>query len=154
MQGLYDKSGGTYGAKRIAGKLKVSGHVINHKRVARLMKELNIKSVIRIAKRTKIEKEQGAGYVYPNFLERHFDASLASQKWVTDISELVVNNVKLFISAIMDLHNREIISIVISYSPNMDFIEKTIRTAMQARGLADMKQIVSVYRSFRHHCLI
>lgn len=160
IQRLYDKSGGTYGAKRIAGELKVSGHVINHKRVARLMREMNIKSVIRIAKRTKIDNEQGAGYVYPNLLERHFDASLPNQKWVTDMTELVVKNVKLFISAIMDLHNREIIAFVVSDSPNMDLIEKTVRTAMQTRGLTDMKQIVlhsdqgSVYRSFRHHRLV
>ena len=43
IQCLYDEVGGTYGAKRIAGTLKEqNGYVINHKRVARLMREMSL----------------------------------------------------------------------------------------------------------------
>ena len=60
----------------------------------------------------------------------------------------------------MEIYNREINCFVISESPNMDLIEKTVRTAMKTRGWTDMKQSVlhsdqgSVYRSYRHHRLV
>ena len=48
IQSLYDKVGGTYGAKRIAGTLKKqNGYVINHKRVARLMREMSLAAKVR-----------------------------------------------------------------------------------------------------------
>ena len=48
IQSLYDFTGGTIGVKRIAGELKANhDHIINHKRVQRLMNEMNIKSEIR-----------------------------------------------------------------------------------------------------------
>ena len=159
IQRMYDKSGGTYGAKRISGELKVEGHVINHKRVRRLMGEMNIKSTIRAVRLSKVQKEASAGYVYPNLLNRDFNAEFPNRKWVTDLSELTVKDVKFFISAIMDLHNREVIGFAISTHPNADLVEKTVRMAKEIRGLTDLKQVVlhsdqgSVYSSMRHHRL-
>ena len=159
IQKVYDKSGGTYGAKHISGELKAAGHVINHKRVRRLMGEMNIKSKIRAVKSTYVQKEKSAGYIYPNLLNRDFNAELANRKWVTDLSELTVKEVKFFISVIIDLHNREVIGFAISTHPNADLVEVTVRQAMKARGLTDLKQVVlhsdqgSVYSSMRHHRL-
>lgn len=159
IQQVYDKSGGTYGAKHISGELKASGHVINHKRVRRLMGEMNIKSKIRAAKSSHVQKEKSAGYVYPNLLNRDFNAEIANRKWVTDLSELTVKEVKFFVSAIIDLHNREVVGFAVSTHPNADLVEVTVRQAMRARGLTDLKQVVlhsdqgSVYSSFRHHRL-
>lgn len=156
---LYNKHGGTYGAKRIAGVLRTNGHIINHKRVAKLMKEMNIKSTIRAAKTNKSEKIKSAGFISPNLLERHFDAMLPNRKWVTDMSEMVIKDVKFYFSAIMDLYNREIIAFVISDSPNLKLIEDSLYTAMKNRGLTDLKDIIihsdqgSVYSSFNHHQL-
>ena len=159
IQKVYDKSGGTYGAKHISGELKVAGHIINHKRVRRLMGEMNIKSKIRAVKSTNVKKEQSAGYVYPNLLNRDFNAELANRKWVTDLSELTVKEVKFFIFAIIDLHNREVVGFAVSTHPNADLVEVTVRQAMKTRGLTDLKQVVlhsdqgSVYSSMRHHRL-
>ena len=159
IQKVYNKSGGTYGAKHISGELKAAGHVINHKRVRRLMGEMNLKSKIRAVKSTSVQKEASAGYIYPNLLNRDFNAVLANRKWVTDLSELTVKDVKFFISAILDLHNREIVGFAVSTHPNADLVEKTVRQAMEARGLTDLKQVIlhsdqgSVYSSMRHHRL-
>nr|WP_186324914.1 IS3 family transposase [Paenibacillus bovis] len=153
---LYKKSKGTYGAKRIAGELRSNNHIINHKRVDRLMKELNIKSKIRQVKTKKEEKVNSAGFVYNNLLNRDFDAAFPNKKWVTDITELNVMNNKMYISALMDLFNREIISFVISDSPNIELISDTIHQAMRKRNLKDLKDVIihsdqgSVYRSYDH----
>ncbi|EIM07663.1 transposase [Planococcus antarcticus DSM 14505] len=72
---------------------------------------------------------------------------------------MTVKEVKFFISAIIDIHNREVIGFAISTHPNADLVDGTVRQAMKARGLTDLKQAVlhsdqgSVYSSMRHHRL-
>jgi len=85
---------GTYGAKRIAGYLKSKKTLVNHKKVARLMKEANLKASIR---RPKTTKTKAAGYIYENLLQRDFQASHPNHKWVTDVTEVTVEQEKFYI---------------------------------------------------------
>lgn len=94
---------GTYGAKRISKVLKNKGIVVNHKRVARLMKETNLKAKVRRPKTTKESKAQAAGFVYENILKRNFKADHPNQKWVTDMTEVWIGPHKRCISAISRL---------------------------------------------------
>ena len=161
IQSLYDFTGGTIGVKRMAGELKANhGHIINHKRVQRLMNELNIKSKIRVKKYSKQKKDAQSSWVYPNLLERDFDAALPNRKWVTDMSELIVEEDKFYISAIMDLYDRQIIAFRISDSPNAALVEATIKEAMKTRELQDLTNVIihsdqgSPYKSFKYENLI
>ncbi|WP_262371135.1 IS3 family transposase, partial [Rossellomorea vietnamensis] len=45
---VYYREKGTYGSKRISKALKADGQIVNHKRVARLMKEANLKATVRL----------------------------------------------------------------------------------------------------------
>lgn len=105
---IYAAHKGTYGAKRITRSLKVKGYKVNHKKVARLMNEMNLKAVVRRPKTTKEAKSQFAGHVYENHLMRDFNSTLPNQKWVTDMTEVKIDGEKLYLSAIIDLFNREV----------------------------------------------
>lgn len=150
---------GTYGAKRIAKELKARGTIVNHKKVARIMREANIKSKIRIKRNTKESKSLSAGYVYENLLDRDFDADHPNQKWVTDMTELTVENQKIYISALIDLFNREIIAFEVSDSPNLQLIKDTVEAAQRHRKLENLDGVLihsdqgSVYRSHMYHYL-
>ncbi|WP_391209910.1 IS3 family transposase [Psychrobacillus sp. L4] len=157
IQSLYDFTGGTIGVKRIAGELKANhDHVINHKRVQRLMNEMNIKSKIRVKKYLQSKKDAQSDWVYPNLLNRDFDASLPNRKWVTDLSEITVEEEKFYVSAIMDLCNREIIAFEMSDSPTANLVETTVKQAMKTRKLPDLTNVIihsdqgSVYKSFKY----
>lgn len=113
---VYHKHKGRYGYRRITLELKQSGFRINHKTVRRLMGELGLKSRIRIKKYKSYKGQHGR--IASNLLERDFKAKRMYQKWVTDITEFKVNGKKLYLSPIMDLYNREIISYQLSESPN------------------------------------
>lgn len=160
IQSIYDESGGTYGAKKIAGTLKHNhGQIINHKRVARLMREMNIRSKIRKKKSNQQKKVISAGYVYPNLLERDFNALLPNKKWVMDVSEIPFDGARIFVSVLMDLFDRNPIGVVISRSPDNEMMEETIRLAMKERNLKDLKDVIihtdqgNIYRSFRYNQL-
>lgn len=150
---IYTINCGTYGAKRIAKELKAKGTIVNHKKVARIMREANLKSKVRIKRNTKESKSLSAGFVYENLLDRDFEADHPDQKWVTDMTELWVDNQKIYISALMDLFNREIIAFEVSDSPNLQLIQDTIEAAQKKRKLKSLDGVLihsdqgSVYRS-------
>ena len=52
------------------------------------------------------------------YYEGNFKTTAVNQIWSTDISEFHIAAGKLYLSPIIDVHNREIISYSISTSPN------------------------------------
>lgn len=58
------------------------------------------------------------GRIAPNLLQRQFAASKPYLKLVTDVTEFAVCDEKVYLSPIMDLYNKEILSYSISLSPN------------------------------------
>ncbi|MCP2033599.1 transposase InsO family protein [Planomicrobium sp. HSC-17F08] len=153
----FNKSNGTYGSKHIAGELRERNHVINHKRVARLMKEMNLVCRIRKVKVSRETRTNLAGYVYPNLLNRDFNALLPNTKWVMDLSEIKVKHEKIFISAIVDLFNRELVAVVLGSRPSYELVEATLAMAMAERKLEKMIGILlhtdqgSQFTSHQHY---
>jgi putative transposase len=122
-----------YGYLRITVALRKEGLCINHKRVYRLMKELGIRSTIR-KKRRFFRKE--ASIVHPNRLARDFKATAPNQKWVTDITYLRIGGRFLFLSAVQDLYNNEIIVVHISERNDVKLVMDTLDKAKKKRDVA------------------
>ncbi|MFD1708551.1 IS3 family transposase, partial [Siminovitchia sediminis] len=139
---IYTMHKGTLGAKRIAKVLSTSGSAVNHKRVARLMREANLKANVRLPKSTAESKSESAGFVYENHLNRDFDTQFPDTKWVTDMTEIVLEGQKVYISALKDLFNEEVIAFETSSSPNQELICRTIRSAQQNRKLKNLEGVL------------
>ena len=86
----------------------------NKKRVKRIMDVLGVKSVIR-RKKSKYTKST-AEVTAENILKRDFNASKPNEKWATDVTEFKIIGMKqkLYLSAIIDLYDRSIVSYIIS----------------------------------------
>lgn len=109
---------GRYGYRRILTVLRNEGYIINHKTVQKLMRELQLKG--RQCKNGKYHSYKGQiGKVADNLLNRDFKAEQPFKKLTTDITEFKVCDDKVYLSPVMDLYNREIISYSISRSPNL-----------------------------------
>lgn len=113
---IYQYHKGRFGYRRITLVLQQKGYLINHKTVFRLMKNLGLKSKIRIKKYKSYKGEKGK--IAPNVLERNFKAIAPNQKWATDVTEFNVAGQKLYLSPIIDLFNGEIISYELSERPD------------------------------------
>ena len=82
------------------------------------MNELNIKGKQR--KNEKYHSYKGeVGKVADNLLNREFKADNPFEKLTTDVTQFNVCNKKVYLSPVMDLFNREIVSYSISLSPNL-----------------------------------
>lgn len=118
IYGIFTANKGRYGYRRILTVLKQRGYTINHKTVLKLMNELNLKGEQR--KNGKYHSYRGeVGTVADNLLRRDFTASKPFEKLTTDVTEFKVCDDKVYLSPVMDLYNREIVSYSISLSPNL-----------------------------------
>ena len=115
---IFNSHKGRYGYRRILCILRSKGYTINHKTVLKLMKILGLKGKQR--KNGKYYSYKGeVGKVADNLLEGDFTATKPFEKLTTDVTEFKVCNDKVYLSPVMDLYNREIISYSISLSPNL-----------------------------------
>ena len=62
------------------------------------------------------------GRIAPDLLQRDFAAEKPNQKWVTDLTEFSVCGVKLYLSPIMDLYNREVINTFARIPDSLDIV--------------------------------
>ncbi|MFL4367267.1 IS3 family transposase [Enterobacter asburiae] len=124
---IYHYHKGRYGYRRITLSLRKQGLPVNHKTVQRLMAELSLRSLIRVKKYRSWKGETGRAA--PNILSRDFGASKANEKWVTDVTEFAVQGKKLYLSPVLDLFNREIISFSLSEKPVMEMVNAMLQDA-------------------------
>jgi len=126
IRACQEHSHSTYGYRRVHIWLERQGIHKNPKTVLRVMQKYNLLSVIR---RKKYRNYGEYLHRYPNLLNRDFHADRPNQKWVTDVSEFSLFGSKRYLSPIMDLYNREIISFTITESPNLSMVTDMLKKA-------------------------
>lgn len=111
-------------------------HHFNHtnyseNRIKRVMKLLGIKSVIRQKKKKYINTTPEI--TAENVLKRDFYASAPNEKWATDVTEfkIIESSQKLYLSAIIDLYDRSIVSYVVSTRNNNNLVLDTFDKAIE-----------------------
>jgi putative transposase len=129
IQEIYHQHKGRYGYRRICLVLKQMGYCLNHKTVLRLMKELKLKSIVRVKKYKSYRGQVGA--VAPNYLARKFEANRPNEKWVTDVTEFNISGQKVYLSPVLDLFNREIVSFTVDKHPHAQLIPNMIQAALK-----------------------
>ena len=117
---VYHENKGRYGYRRITMELRQCGIALNHKTVQRLMKELGLVCRVRMKKYRSYKGE--VGKIAPNLLKRNFEAEKPNQKWVTDVTEFSLFGQKLYLSPILDLYSRDIVSYTISDKPVLSMV--------------------------------
>ncbi|SDY47316.1 Integrase core domain-containing protein [Eubacterium barkeri] len=126
---IYHENKGRYGYRRITDELHIRGYVINHKTVQRLMKQLGLICMVRIKKYRSYKGT--VGKIAPNLLERNFEADKPNQKWVTDVTEFSLFGRKLYLSPILDLYSRDIVSYTIYDHPVLSMVTEMAEKAFE-----------------------
>ena len=127
ISAIYHEHRGRYGYRRITDELRDKGSVLNHKTVQRLMRDLKLICRIRMKKYHSYKGE--IGKIAPNLLERKFEAEKPNQKWVTDVTEFCLFGQKLYLSPILDLCSRDIVSYTISDRPALSMVTTMLNNA-------------------------
>ena len=127
---IFEESKRTYGYRRITEGLLVKyGVTFNHKKVARIMQKYNLKPEyikrIRPNNYKRIESN-----VKPNLIKRNFNVESPNRVWTTDITYLIYNNKRLYLSTILDLYDRKVVAYKISKFNNNDLVLDTLNEAI------------------------
>lgn len=114
---IFNKNNRKYGSPRITLKLKALGYDINHKRVERLMTKLNLRAQ---AKQRRYRSYRGeVGKKAANLLNQDFSTTKFYEKLGTDVTVFIGKFGKVFLSPVIDFHNREILAY--NVARNADF---------------------------------
>ena len=129
ISAIFHENKGRYGYRRITLALRSRGFKLNHKTVQRLMKEAGLICRVRMKKYKSYKGE--AGKTAPNLLGHDFEADRPNQKWVTDVTEFSLFGQKLYLSPILDLHSRDIVSYAISDRPALSMVIEMLDKAFE-----------------------
>ena len=123
-----------YGYRRVTAVLRTEFHLnVNHKRVRRIMAENNLQAKIR--RKKFIHFKPAVIVEKADLVQRQFKADEPNRKWYTDVSTITDGETNLYLSAIIDGFNNEIISSVIGSSPNLELAFETVNQAVQGRTI-------------------
>lgn len=119
-----------YGALKLLALLKENGFSINIKRVRRLMKLINWKTIYREPK-TSFGNKLHAKYPY---LLRHLKITERNQVWATDITYIPMKRGFMYLIAIIDLHTRYVLNWSVSNSMTADWCAEVLEEAIKNHG--------------------
>jgi len=131
---IHKETRSIYGYRRLKIALETNLKItINKKKIQRLQKRYNLHAHIR-RKREKFPKlDFSKEEPKMNLLKRNFYAKAPNEKWVTDITHIKVGAKRLYMSVLMDLFNREILSYKISKSPTLELVLETFEHAFSTQ---------------------
>ncbi|SEM88565.1 Transposase InsO and inactivated derivatives [Paenibacillus sp. OV219] len=132
---IYHDHKGRYGYRRITSQLHNEKHLVNHKKVQRIMQELGLTCIVRMKKYRSYKGN--VGKIAPNILERKFSASKPNEKWVTDITEFKLFGEKLYLSPMLDLFNGEIIAYTMDSRPVYSLVSNMLDKAYERLNAED-----------------
>ena len=130
IQSIFIEHKGNYGYRRIHLELRNRGYLVNHKRVQRLMKVLNLQAKMR-QKRKYSSHKGDVGKKAENLIQRQFEGSKTMEKCYTDVTEFAIpaSTQKLYLSPVLDGFNSEIIAYNLSTSPNLEQVKTMLEQA-------------------------
>ena len=130
IQSIFIEHKENYGYRRIHLELRNRGYLVNHKRVQRLMKVLNLQAKMR-QKRKYSSHKGDVGKKAENLIQRQFEGSKTMEKCYTDVTEFAIpaSTQKLYLSPVLDGFNSEIIAYNLSTSPNLEQVKTMLEQA-------------------------
>ena len=138
IRAVFREEHGLYGAKRIAAALNdpdSGAHaVVNHKRVARIMKTMGIQGFTKKRRVRTTVADAGRG-VFPDLVCRQFHAPAPNRVLVGDITYLPVSGGgNMYLATVIDCYSRRLVGFSIADHMRVDLVIDALDSAQRARG--------------------
>ena len=154
----HERGRGTYGPEKIQDELAdVEKIEVGINRIKRLRRQMNIRC--KQVKKYKATTDSNHTLpVAPNLLDQEFAMSGPNQAWVADITYVATEEGWLYLAAIKDLWNKEIVGYAMSHRMTQDLVGRALFRAVAARrppkGLIHHSDRGSQYCSRRYQKLM
>lgn len=132
IQDIHQASRQSYGSPRIYQELREQGVVCGRHRVARLMREHQLRA--RQKRRYQVTTQSQHDLpVSENVLERQFTAQAPDQRWAGDITYLWTREGWLYLAVVLDLFSRRIVGWSMQSTLETRLVQDALSMAQQAR---------------------
>ncbi len=132
IRAIHRASREAYGAPMIHAELVETGDAVNHKRVARLMREHGIVGVTRRKPQWTTRRDPGASPA-PDLVERAFRAARPDQLWVADITYVPTWTGFLYLAIVLDVCSRRIVGWAMATHLQTDLVLDALNMAIGQR---------------------
>lgn len=147
---IYHDSHQNYGAPKITECLRKEGEIIAEKTVGNYMKELGIKAqYIKPYTVTTIASDFSSQL--KNILDENFNPSEPDAVWCSDITYIWTYEEFVYLTSIMDLYSRKIISWVLSDTLEAKWVIEAVNKAKASRNV-DKPLILHTDRGIQYVC--
>ena len=126
-----------YGVKRMLLALEQKGIKASYSTVYRVMKKHGL---LKKAKRhpNGITREDALAQKSENLIRGDFTASAPNQKWLSDITEIPCSDGKLYLCAVLDCFNGEIVGLAMDDNMRKELCIQAFENACKARNARGM----------------
>jgi putative transposase len=132
---LYDESYQNYGAPKITQLLLQNGETIAEKTVGNYMREMGIKAQY-VKPYTVTTIDSDFNIELTNILNEEFNPAEPNAVWCSDITYIWTFEGFVYLTSIMDLYSRKIISWVLSTTLEASWVVDAINKAKKARNVS------------------
>ncbi len=122
-----------YGYRKVWKYAKEKGIEISEYKVRKIMKENGLYPQIR-TKFKPYPKERMQGNIHPNRIRQNFQTGKPNEVWVGDITYIKSKIGWIYVAAVLDLYNREIVGYAVSREINTDLVKRALGNAIKGRG--------------------
>ena len=131
---VHRESDGTYGVPRITAELRDAGHLVNHKRVARVMRGIGLAG-LRLRRRHRTTIGDPAASKAPDLIGRDFTAQTPNTRYVGDITYLPIEDGTFcYLATVMDLCSRRLVGWAIADHMRTELVLDALHAAQRTRG--------------------
>ena len=126
IQRIFDDEKGRPGSPRVTERLQAQGVLVNHKRVAKIMRKNGLRA--KAARKFKATTNSNHHFpVAPNLLQQDFTADKPDQKYVSDITYIWTEEGWLYLAVVLDLYAR----LIVGWSMSERMTKKLVCDALQ-----------------------
>lgn len=115
-----------YGVRRMAVYLREQGHLVNQKRVRRLMRLMGIEAIY---PKPKLSQRDEGHKVFP-YLLRGFEIHRPDQVWASDITYIRMHRGFVYLVAIIDWYSRYVLAWSVSVTMDVHFCLEALEKAL------------------------
>ena len=132
---IYDEGRGEYGSPTICEVLRQEGQRVNHKRIARLMRQIGLRAKVhrRFKRTTKPCKD---GEAAPNLLQQNFTTEGPNRVWLSDITYIDTAEGWLYLTTVEDMWSRRVVGHALADHLRAQSVVEALQMALGRRAVA------------------
>jgi putative transposase len=132
IRAIFNRHKGRCGSPKITDELNDMGFPVSKNRVARRMKEMGLRSIVRRKHRVTTDSKHSHP-VADNLLQRNFTTSNPDEVWVSDITYIRTTRNWLYLTVFIDLFSRTVVGWSLSSSLSAETVLTALTRAVRKR---------------------